>query len=103
MSERKRHEWYLSEPGNYLCRHCGARASEKGAMLEVDGQQCTWPNVYQAIAVERDFQEHKWGDNPHTVGEWLLIMQADWTRRSKHGLRIMGTMPHWKRYFRSFP
>ena len=34
-------------------------------------------NVFVAIEEEREYQESKWGDNPHTVGEWLLIMEAE--------------------------
>lgn len=33
--------------------------------------------VYAAIDRERDYQNRKWGDKPHTVGEWLLIMEAE--------------------------
>ena len=33
--------------------------------------------VYAAIDRERDYQDRKWGDKPHTVGEWLLIMEAE--------------------------
>lgn len=33
--------------------------------------------VYAAIDRERDYQDRKWGDKPHTIGEWLLIMEAE--------------------------
>lgn len=82
MSERTRHEWYLSKHG-HLCRHCGVRATSEN-IEKVDKQRCIWTEpsedsrgtVFQKINLERDYQEQKWGDNPHTVGEWLLIMQA---------------------------
>ncbi len=77
MSERNMHEWYIDEPGNYICRHCGARAVMGDKGIEADKQQCIWSDVYKAIARERNYQKHKWGNNPHAVGEWLLIMQAE--------------------------
>ena len=67
MSEQKSH------PNNYLCRHCGARSI-------IDSNDVYGPNrdhIFQTITRERDFQEQGWGDNPHAVGEWLLIMQAE--------------------------
>ena len=33
--------------------------------------------VYAAIDRERAYQDAKWGPNPHTVGEWILILQAE--------------------------
>ena len=36
--------------------------------------------VFAAIDRERSWQEQKWGanaDHPHTVGEWLLIVEAE--------------------------
>lgn len=36
--------------------------------------------VFCAVAEERNYQDAKWGsiaDRPHTVGEWLLIMQGE--------------------------
>lgn len=36
--------------------------------------------VFEAIDRERAWQEHKWGTNaehPHTVGEWLLIVEGE--------------------------
>lgn len=33
--------------------------------------------IWKAILRERDYQDTKWGDKPHTVGEWLLIMEAE--------------------------
>lgn len=33
--------------------------------------------VFQAINVERKYQNIKWGDKPHTVAEWLLIMRSE--------------------------
>lgn len=85
MSERKRHEWYLVGKENYLCRHCGVRAMSSDAVKELDKQRCVWPDpsgyrrgvVFRMINKERDYQDVKWGNNLHTVGEWLLIMQAE--------------------------
>lgn len=37
-------------------------------------------DVFAAIDRERSWQEHQWGTNaehPHTVGEWLLIVEAE--------------------------
>lgn len=83
MSERTRHEWYLSKDG-HLCRHCGVRATSAN-IEEVDQQRCIWTDppgdnrgaVFRKITRERDYQDVKWKDNPHTVGEWLLIMQSE--------------------------
>jgi hypothetical protein len=36
--------------------------------------------VFEAIDRERCWQEQKWGtnqDHPHTVGEWLLIIESE--------------------------
>ena len=36
--------------------------------------------VFEAIKRERKFQDKKWGslsEHPHTVGEWILIMQKE--------------------------
>jgi hypothetical protein len=36
--------------------------------------------VFQAITRERIYQDVKWGtlaQHPHTVGEWLLIVEAE--------------------------
>lgn len=33
--------------------------------------------IWKAILVERAYQDAKWGNKPHTVGEWLLIMEAE--------------------------
>ena len=36
--------------------------------------------AFQAIENEREYQDTKWGTiekHPHTVGEWLLIMQSE--------------------------
>lgn len=37
-------------------------------------------DVAAAVCRERDYQDRKWGslkEHPHTVGEWLLIMEAE--------------------------
>lgn len=37
-------------------------------------------DVYVTIDDERTYQDLRWGDidaNPHTVGEWLLILQGE--------------------------
>lgn len=33
--------------------------------------------IFEAVKIERQYQDAKWGFDPHTVGEWLLIMQAE--------------------------
>jgi hypothetical protein len=33
--------------------------------------------IFAAISREREYQQCKWGDKPHTVGEWLLIAQGE--------------------------
>ena len=33
--------------------------------------------VFAAISRERTYQDAKWGLNHHTVGEWILILQAE--------------------------
>lgn len=83
MIERTRHELYLTGKENYLCRHCGVRATSEN-IEEVDKLPCVWTDrpgdrgrVFGRITRERDYQKHKWGDTPHMVGEWLLIMQAE--------------------------
>lgn len=37
-------------------------------------------DVFDAITRERNYQDHKWGtieQHPHTVGEWLLVIEAE--------------------------
>mgnify|MGYP000994437278 FL=1 len=34
-------------------------------------------SIYDAIDEEREHQIGKWGKSSHTVGEWLLVMQAE--------------------------
>jgi len=37
-------------------------------------------DVAEALLKERYFQDHKWGtiaENPHTLGEWLLLVEAE--------------------------
>lgn len=37
-------------------------------------------DIFAAVAREREYQDKKWGcveAHPHTVGEWLLIMEAE--------------------------
>jgi hypothetical protein len=33
--------------------------------------------IVQAIVHERAYQQARWDDAPHTVGEWLLIVEAE--------------------------
>jgi len=33
--------------------------------------------IYDAIGRERQYQDAKWRHNPHTVGEWLLILEHE--------------------------
>lgn len=40
----------------------------------------TQQDVFAAIQRERDYQDRKWGtldQYPHTVGEWLLILESE--------------------------
>jgi hypothetical protein len=42
--------------------------------------KATLEEVFQAVHVERDWQDAKWGtiqQHPHTVGEWLLILESE--------------------------
>jgi hypothetical protein len=42
--------------------------------------QKRWIRVTNAIAMERGYQDIKWGPielNGHTLGEWLLILEAE--------------------------
>ena len=34
-------------------------------------------DIIDAISRERNFQDQKWGYNPHSVAEWLLIMEKE--------------------------
>lgn len=34
-------------------------------------------DVFLAIVQERDYQDAKWGDRNHTVGNWLLILEGE--------------------------
>jgi len=34
-------------------------------------------NIFKAIDREREFQESKWGKNPHGVPGWLQIMESE--------------------------
>ena len=42
----------------------------------------TRKDIHAAIGRERGYQDRKWGNNPHTVGEWILILEAE-IRESK--------------------
>lgn len=33
--------------------------------------------IYQAVDRERDYQDRKWGNRDHTVGNFLLIMEGE--------------------------
>lgn len=78
MIERTRHELYLIGKENYLCRHCGVRAtSENIEEVEWTDRPGDRGRVFGRITRERDYQDAKWKANPHTVGEWLLIMQSE--------------------------
>lgn len=33
--------------------------------------------IFEAVGRERDYQDAKWESNPHTVGEWLLIVESE--------------------------
>lgn len=33
--------------------------------------------IYDAIEKERDYQDDKWGHNPHTIMEWTAIMHNE--------------------------
>lgn len=34
-------------------------------------------HIFDAIGREREYQDAKWRANPHTVGEWLLIVESE--------------------------
>lgn len=34
-------------------------------------------DIWAAVSRERDFQNEKWGDNPHTIFEWIGIMEKE--------------------------
>ncbi len=36
-----------------------------------------YQRIFQAIANERAYQDRKWGGKPHTVGNFLLIMEGE--------------------------
>ncbi len=46
-------------------------------MKHEDEEHFSQAKLRQAIARERKHQDEKWGHNPHSVGEWLLILQAE--------------------------
>lgn len=33
--------------------------------------------VYEAVSRERDYQDRKWGERGHTVGNFLLILEGE--------------------------
>lgn len=37
----------------------------------------TRDEIYKAIEAERNYQDEKWGFNPHEVGAWILIMESE--------------------------
>lgn len=46
-------------------------------------------NVLEALQSERDYQEHKWPDHYHSVGEWIMVMdrtleKAKWAWLNGH-------------------
>lgn len=46
----------------------------------MDETETSPQRILRAILRERDYQTHKWGtlaDHPHTVAEWLLIMESE--------------------------
>ena len=49
--------------------------------------------VFAAISRERSYQDAKWGYNPHTVGEWLLIMQAELDEAKQAWIKNPGDGP----------
>lgn len=49
---------------------------------EMSGDTNKVTKIFDALLEERAFQDGKWGtieENPHTIGEWLLIMQKELT------------------------
>ncbi len=43
------------------------------AAIDKERYEC----IFRAIVHERDYQDRKWGDKPHTVGNFLLIMEGE--------------------------
>lgn len=39
--------------------------------------KATQQQIFEAIQRERAYQDAKWGDKPHEVPGWLLIMRAE--------------------------
>lgn len=39
--------------------------------------------IFNAIIRERNYQDLKYGHNPHTVGEWLLIIESELNEAKK--------------------
>lgn len=66
----------------------------------IDKQRCIWNDsvgdirgtIFDRISRERDYQDVKWGDNPYTVGEWLLIMQAELDEAKQAWVKNRGDM-----------
>jgi hypothetical protein len=49
--------------------------------------------VYQALTDERNYQDGKWGtivDRPHTVGEWLLIVEGELAEAKEAWIKCAG-------------
>ena len=47
---------------------------------DTPGRSASWPTVVNYVAAERVFQDGKWGrieDNPHELGVWILLIEAE--------------------------
>lgn len=55
----------------------------------------SFAEVFYAIERERNYQDDKWGDleeHPHTVGEWLLIMESELNEAKQGWVKEGGDM-----------
>lgn len=46
--------------------------------------------VYEAVSRERDYQQRKWGERNHTVGNWLLIMEGELAEAKRAWIKGVG-------------
>lgn len=70
-----------------VCPGCGhhhspfCAAQQSAEVLAGAFEQATRASqAYNAVKAERKFQDDKWGtvyDHPHTLGEWILIAEAE--------------------------
>ena len=50
---------------------------KKDEISKEESEKTSRASIVAAMVRERNYQDRKWGNRPHTVGEWLLIMESE--------------------------